>query len=51
MSSSPSSISLVDHFRSVIHNFRGLSGSQRHTFLAGFLGWTMDSLDFFILIF
>ena len=51
MSSSPSSSSLADHFRSVIHNFRGLSGTQRHTFLAGFLGWTMDSLDFFILIF
>jgi SHS family lactate transporter-like MFS transporter len=51
MSSSPSSISLVDHFRSVTHNFRQLSGTQRHTFLAGFLGWTMDSLDFFILIF
>jgi SHS family lactate transporter-like MFS transporter len=48
MSLSPS---LVDHFRSVIHNFRRLSGPQRHTFLAGFLGWTMDSLDFFILIF
>src|SRR6202453_4499144 len=48
MSSSPS---LLDHFRAVIHNFRGLSGPQRHTFLAGFLGWTMDSLDFFILIF
>jgi len=51
MSLSPSSNSLVDHFRAVIHNFRRLSGSQRHTFLAGFLGWTMDSLDFFILIF
>jgi SHS family lactate transporter-like MFS transporter len=42
---------MVDHFRSVIQNFRSLNGSQRHTFLAGFLGWTMDSLDFFILIF
>jgi SHS family lactate transporter-like MFS transporter len=42
---------MADHFRSVIRNFRGLSGAQRHTFLAGFLGWTMDSLDFFILIF
>jgi SHS family lactate transporter-like MFS transporter len=51
MSLSPSSNSLVDHFRAVVHNFRRLSGSQRHTFLAGFLGWTMDSLDFFILIF
>jgi SHS family lactate transporter-like MFS transporter len=51
MSSSPSPNSLVDQFRSVIQNFRSLSGAQRHTFLAGFLGWTMDSLDFFILIF
>jgi SHS family lactate transporter-like MFS transporter len=42
---------LADHFRTVIHNFRRLSGPQRHTFLAAFLGWTMDSLDFFILIF
>ncbi len=32
-------------------HFRRLTGPQRHTFLAGFLGWTMDSLDFFILIF
>jgi SHS family lactate transporter-like MFS transporter len=51
MSSSVSSNSLADHFRAVVHNFRRLSGPQRHTFLAGFLGWTMDSLDFFILIF
>jgi SHS family lactate transporter-like MFS transporter len=51
MSLPSSPISLADHFRSVIQNFRSLSGSQRHTFLAGFLGWTMDSLDFFILIF
>jgi SHS family lactate transporter-like MFS transporter len=28
-----------------------LSGPQRHTFLAAFLGWTLDSLDFFLLIF
>jgi SHS family lactate transporter-like MFS transporter len=41
----------MDHFRAVIQNFRCLSGTQRHTFLAAFLGWTMDSLDFFILIF
>ena len=45
------SSSLADHFRSVIHNFSRLTGPQRHTFLAAFLGWTMDSLDFFILIF
>jgi len=46
-----SSESLAGHFRSVVHNFRRLTGPQRHTFLAAFLGWTMDSLDFFILIF
>jgi SHS family lactate transporter-like MFS transporter len=51
MSSSHSSISWLDHFQSVIHNFKSLTKPQRHTFLAGFLGWTMDSLDFFILIF
>jgi SHS family lactate transporter-like MFS transporter len=44
-------MSVVDHFRSVVQNFRRLSSPQRHTFLAAFLGWTMDSLDFFILIF
>jgi SHS family lactate transporter-like MFS transporter len=42
---------VADHLRSVAQNFRRLSGTQRHTFLAAFLGWTMDSLDFFILIF
>jgi SHS family lactate transporter-like MFS transporter len=31
--------------------FRQLTSSQRHTFLAAFLGWTLDSLDFFLLIF
>ena len=51
MSLSPSSTFLTDHFRSVHDNFRRLTGAQRHTFLAAFLGWTMDSLDFFILIF
>jgi SHS family lactate transporter-like MFS transporter len=35
---------------SVLNDFRRLTGSQRHTFLAAFLGWTMDSLDYFILI-
>ena len=46
-----SSQSLGGHFTSVLKNFRRLTGAQRHTFLAAFLGWTMDSLDFFILIF
>jgi SHS family lactate transporter-like MFS transporter len=36
---------------SVLGHFRQLSSSQRHTFLAAFLGWTLDSLDFFLLIF
>src|SRR5580658_114114 len=36
---------------SVIDNFRRLTRPQRHTFVAAFLGWTLDSLDFFILIF
>jgi len=35
----------------VIGHFRRLTPTQRHTFVAAFLGWTMDSLDFFILIF
>jgi SHS family lactate transporter-like MFS transporter len=29
--------------------FRALSGSQRRTFAACFLGWTLDAFDFFIL--
>ena len=37
-------MSLIDHFKR-------LSSQQRHTFLAAFLGWTLDSLDFFLLIF
>ena len=36
---------------SVLSHFRRLSSAQRHTFLAAFLGWTLDSLDFFILTF
>ncbi len=32
-------------------NFRQLSGAQRRTFVATFLGWTFDSLDFFLLVF
>lgn len=36
---------------SLIHDFRRLSPAQRHTFIAAFLGWTLDSLDFFLLIF
>ncbi len=36
---------------SVTDQFRQLTRSQRHTFAAAFMGWTLDSLDFFILIF
>ena len=36
---------------SVLNDFRRLTPSQRRTFLAAFLGWTMDSLDFFLLVF
>lgn len=36
---------------SFVRDFKGLSRSQRHTFVASFLGWTLDSLDFFLLIF
>jgi SHS family lactate transporter-like MFS transporter len=35
---------------SVLDDFRRLTRAQRHTFVAAFLGWTMDSLDYFILI-
>jgi MFS transporter, SHS family, lactate transporter len=34
-----------------MHDFRQLSGAQRRTFAATFLGWTFDSLDFFLLVF
>jgi SHS family lactate transporter-like MFS transporter len=34
-----------------VSDLRRLTPGQRHTFLAAFLGWTMDSLDFFLLIF
>jgi MFS transporter, SHS family, lactate transporter len=36
---------------SLVQDFRQLSPAQRHTFIASFLGWTLDSLDFFLLIF
>ncbi len=36
---------------SVIGLFRQLTRPQRHVFLAAFLGWTLDSLDFFLLVF
>jgi SHS family lactate transporter-like MFS transporter len=36
---------------SFVRDFKRLSPSQRHTFVASFLGWTLDALDFFLLIF
>ncbi len=36
---------------SLFPNFGRLSRPQRHAFIAAFLGWTLDSLDFFLLIF
>ena len=36
---------------SVLGPIRQLTPSQRHVFLAAFLGWTLDSLDFFLLVF
>jgi len=31
--------------------FRSLNRTQRNTFIACFLGWTLDALDFFLLTF
>ena len=36
---------------SVLDDFRRLTPVQRYTFMAAFMGWTLDSLDFFLLIF
>ena len=36
---------------SIQQQFKQLSSAQRHVFLAAFLGWTLDSLDFFLLVF
>ena len=36
---------------SVVEHFRRLTSAQRHAFVAALLGWTLDSLDFFLLIF
>lgn len=30
---------------------RSLNGQQRNTFLASFLGWSLDAFDFFLLTF
>jgi MFS transporter, SHS family, lactate transporter len=34
-----------------IGHFRGLTAGQRNTFIACFLGWSLDAFDFFILTF
>ncbi len=36
---------------SVIGQIQQLTRPQRHAFLASFLGWTLDSLDYFLLVF
>ena len=36
---------------SIQQQFKQLSSAQRHVFLAAFLGWTLDALDFFLLVF
>jgi len=34
-----------------VERFRALDRTQRHTFIATFLGWTLDAFDYFILVF
>src|SRR6266496_163834 len=34
-----------------LHLFKSLNRTQRNTFIACFLGWTLDALDFFLLTF
>jgi len=41
----------VGSFSAIGSSFRSLKPSQRHAFLASFLGWSLDSLDFFLLVF
>ena len=36
---------------SMLGNFRSLTPVQRNTFIACFLGWSLDAFDYFILIF
>ncbi len=36
---------------SFLRQFQTLTRAQRHAFAAAFLGWTLDSLDFFLLVF
>ena len=39
------------HAVEAIRIYRALNRNQRNTFLACFLGWTLDALDFFLLTF
>ncbi len=41
----------VGTLSSIGASFRGLKPAQRHAFLASFLGWSLDALDFFLLVF
>ena len=41
----------VGSFSEIGASFRSLKPSQRHAFLASFLGWSLDALDFFLLVF
>src|SRR5947199_1112526 len=36
---------------SILREFTGLNRDQRHTFVACFLGWALDALDFFLVTF
>ncbi len=36
---------------SLIATLRALDSTQRKTVFAGFLGWTLDAFDFFLLVF
>ena len=35
----------------IMSDLRDLTSVQRNTFVAGFLGWTFDAFDFFVLVF
>jgi SHS family lactate transporter-like MFS transporter len=41
----------VGSYASIGGHFRRLTRPQRHAFLASFLGWSLDALDFFLLVF
>lgn len=41
----------MNHAVEAIRLFKSLNHIQRHTFLACFLGWSLDALDFFLLTF